>query len=61
MRIIGWILTILGIMLCFGALVQFVNGELFFNDSKIATATIAAIVLSILVLVIGLMILKRKK
>jgi hypothetical protein len=56
MKVLGWILTVLGCMLCFGALVQLVNGELMID--KLA---LGAIGISVAVLVLGVMILKHKK
>ena len=56
MKIIGWILTILGGMLCLGALIQLANGEL-----VIDRFALISIGLCILVLTIGLMIIKKIK
>lgn len=53
MKIIGWILTVLGCMLCFGALIQLVDGELSLEGG----VGFVAVALCITVLVSGLIIL----
>jgi len=52
MKISGWILTVLGGMLCFGALIMASNGE---------KVLVVPVIFSIIVLVIGLVILNYKK
>jgi uncharacterized membrane protein HdeD (DUF308 family) len=54
MKILGWILTILGGVLCFGAIIMYSNGE---YESVYTPSLLFAIAL----LVIGLVILKYKK
>jgi hypothetical protein len=56
MRILGWILIVLGSMLCLGALIQLANGELIMDGY-----TAGAIGINVVVLVLGLMILNHKK
>ena len=57
MRILGWILTVLGGILCLGALIELANGELVLHGG----ITLLAIGISIVTLIIGLLILNRKK
>ena len=58
MKILGWILTVLGSMLCLGALIEFANGELVVDEDGIVFLVIG---ISVALLVIGLMILNHKK
>jgi len=56
MKILGWILTILGGILCLGALIELANGELIMNGYSAG-----AIAICVVVLVLGLKILNHKK
>jgi len=56
MKIIGWILAILGGIACTGALIQIVNGELMIDKYALISIGLCASVLTI-----GLMIIKHKK
>jgi Leucine-rich repeat (LRR) protein len=56
MRILGWILTVLGGILCFGALIELANGQLYLDG-----ITLLTIGLCVTILVIGIIILNSNK
>jgi hypothetical protein len=56
MKVLGWILAILGGMMCLGALIQLANGELIIDRYALISIGFSALVLTI-----GVMIIKHKK